>query len=74
VNSSLRGFAVFDAAPELPLGCYNQVLVERIGMELDLNPFAAAGDDRQHRRPGGNHPHVVLQLWRILLNRGFFGK
>jgi hypothetical protein len=29
-------------------GCDNKVLVERIGMGLDLNPFAAAGNHREH--------------------------
>jgi hypothetical protein len=30
-------------------GCDNKVLVERIGMDGDLDPFAAAGDNRQGR-------------------------
>ena len=37
-------FAGFDAAPELALGSHDQMLVERIGMGDDLDPFAAAGD------------------------------
>ena len=36
--------ATFDTAPELPLGGDNEVLVERIGMGGDLDPFAAAGN------------------------------
>ena len=39
-----RGLPAFDAAPELALGRNNQVLVERIGMGGDLDPFAAARD------------------------------
>ena len=44
-----RGLAALDTTPELPLRSDNEVLVERIGMGGDLNPFAAAGDDRQYR-------------------------
>ena len=44
-----RGLAVLHTAPELPLRGDNEVLIERIGMGGDLDPFAAAGDDRQHR-------------------------
>ena len=62
-----RGLAAFDTAPELPLGGDDEMLVERIGVGLDLDPFAAAGNDREHRRPGSDHPHIVLQLRHILL-------
>ena len=44
-----RGLAALDTAPEFPLGGDDQVLVERIGMGRDLDPFAAAGDHREHR-------------------------
>jgi hypothetical protein len=47
-----RGLAVLDTAPKLPLGGDNEVLVERIGVGLDLNPLAAAGNDREYRPPG----------------------
>src|SRR5215472_2953151 len=67
-----RGLAVLDAAPELPLGGDNEVLVEWIGMGSDLNPFAAAGDHREHRAPCRNHPHIVLQLWHVFFGRGLF--
>ena len=40
----------------------------------DLDPFAAAGDDRKHRGLGIDHPHVVLQLRHVFLGRGFFGE
>ena len=45
-----RRFACLHAAPELLFGRQKQVLVERIGGEGDLHPFAAAGDYRKHRR------------------------
>jgi hypothetical protein len=37
-----RGLSAFDTAPELPLGRDDEMLVKRIGMGLDLDPFAAA--------------------------------
>ena len=67
----VRGLAGLDAAPELLLGREQKVLVERIGRNGHLHPFAAAGNDRQHRRPGGGDPHVVLQLGHVLLGRAF---
>jgi hypothetical protein len=42
-----RGLAALDAAPELPLGGEQQVLVEQIGRDGDLDPLAAPGDDRE---------------------------
>jgi hypothetical protein len=39
-----RGLAALDAAPELPLRCDDEVLIERIGMGGDLDPFAADDD------------------------------
>jgi hypothetical protein len=39
-----RGLAALYTAPEFSLSRDNEVLVERIGMGSDLNPFAAAGD------------------------------
>ena len=36
------GLAGLDAVPEFPLGCEQQVLVERIGRNGQLHPFAAA--------------------------------
>src|SRR5262249_15641277 len=34
----------------------------------DLDPFATAGDHRQHRSPRRHHPHIMLQLRHV-----FFG-
>ena len=66
-----RGLAGLDAAPELLLGGQQQVLVERIGRNRHLDPFAAAGNDRQHRGAGGGDPHIVLQLGHVFLGRTF---
>src|SRR6476659_6777166 len=56
----VRGLASLDAAPELLLGRQQEVLVERIGWNGHLHPFAAAGNDRQHRGSRGRDPHIVL--------------
>jgi hypothetical protein len=66
-----RGLAILHAAPEFPFGGDEEVLVERIRMGGDLDPFAAAGDYRQDRASGGNDPHVVLQLGCMFFRRGF---
>ena len=65
-----RGLSAFDTAPELPLGRNDEVLVERIGMDLNLHPLASAGNDRKHRRSGRHYPHIVLQLRHVLVGRG----
>ena len=67
-----RGLAALDAAPEFPLGGDDEVLIERIGMGLDLDPFAAAGDHRKHRTAGRHDPHIVLQLRHVFLGGRFF--
>src|SRR6266567_8084205 len=69
-----RGVAVFDTAPELPLSGQKEVLVERVGGNTDLDPFAASGNDRKHRHFCVCDPHVVLQLGYMLLGRGFLGE
>ena len=58
--------AALDAAPELALRRDNEMLIERIGMGQDLDPLAAAGNDREHRGPGRHNPHIVLQLRHVL--------
>ena len=63
-----------NAAPEPALGGDQKVLVERVGGDGHLDPFAPAGDDREDRRPGVGHPHVVLQLGHVLFGRRFFGE
>jgi hypothetical protein len=57
-----RRVAALHAAPELSLGRDNEVLVERIGMGADFDPFAASRNDRENRSPGRDDPHIVLQL------------
>src|ERR1700733_2019635 len=44
-TKEFRGLAILDATPELAFRGENEVLIERIGVDLDLDPFAAAGDD-----------------------------
>jgi hypothetical protein len=36
------------------------MLIERIGMGFDLEPFAAAGDDGENCALGRDHPHIML--------------
>ena len=67
-----RGLAGLHAAPELPFGGDEEVLVDRIGMDIDLHPLAATGNHREHRAPGGDDPHVVLQLGHIFFGRRLF--
>jgi hypothetical protein len=69
-----RGLAALDTPPKLPLGSDNKMLVEGIGVGLDLDPFAAAGNDREHRPPSSYDPHIVLQLGRILFCSRLFGE
>src|SRR5580692_880026 len=38
-----RWLATLHAAPELPLGRHNQMLIERVGMGGDLDPLSAPG-------------------------------
>jgi hypothetical protein len=58
----MRGLAALDAAPELLFGSEQEMLVERVGWNRQLNPFAVSGDNGKHRGAGLDHPHVVLQL------------
>jgi hypothetical protein len=43
--------AGLDAPPEPLLGREQKMLIERIGIDRDLDPFSTAGDDREHARP-----------------------
>src|SRR6202167_5116322 len=40
-----RALAILHAPPELPFRGHDEVLMERIGVDLDLDPLAAAGND-----------------------------
>jgi hypothetical protein len=58
-----RGLAERDAAPELLLRGQEEVLVKRIGGNRDLNPFAAAGDDREGRHPRVGRRNEFRDRW-----------
>src|SRR5262249_3272837 len=62
-----RWLSTLHAAPEFPFRGQQEVLVEGIGSYLDLDPFAAASDDREHRGAAIGDPHVVLDLRHMLL-------
>jgi hypothetical protein len=66
--------AGLNTTPELLLGREKEVLVERIGRDGDLDPFAASGDDREHRHLDVGDPHIVLELGHVLFGRPLFGK
>src|SRR5215204_6305930 len=63
-----RGLAGLDAAPELLLGGEQKVLIERVGIDLALDPLAPACDDGENRAPRTDHPHVVLELYHVLFS------
>ncbi len=48
------------------------MLVEGVGWDGHLDPFAPAGDDRERRRPCVGDPHVVLQLRHVFFRSRFF--
>ena len=52
-----EGLATFDATPKFPFSGNDEVLVERIGMGGDLDPFTAAGDYGEHSASGRDDPH-----------------
>jgi hypothetical protein len=52
-------FAIHHAAPELLFGGEQQVLVQRIGKQRKLNPFAAAGDSPTAPRIWHWPPHML---------------
>ena len=66
-----RGLAGHHRAPEVPLGGDEEVLVERVGRDLHVQPMAAAGDDRERRLCSSDDPHVVLELGHVLRDRPF---
>ena len=66
------GLAALDTTPEFPLRGDNEMLIERVGMGLDLDPFATARNDREHRVSCRHDPHIVLQLRHIFLSGRFF--
>src|SRR5262245_6840144 len=70
----VRCFAGLDAAPEFLFRRDQHAEIERVHGNCDLDPFAAAGDDREHRGPQVGDPHIVLALGQILFGGGFLGK
>src|SRR2546430_9554480 len=64
-----RALAALDAAPEFLFRRQKKVLIERIGWYLDLDPLAAAGDNREHRGRSVGDPHVMLELGHVLFRR-----
>ena len=63
--------AVLNTAPEFLLCGDQEVLVERIGVNSELNPFSAPGNDGEDRRSRVGDPHVVLQLRHVFFSRRF---
>ena len=61
-------------APEFPFRGDDEMVVKRIRVGLDLDPFAAAGNDREHRRSCSDHPHIVLQLCHVFRGCSFLRK
>src|SRR5262249_4595706 len=61
-------FAGLHAAPELLFRRHQNAEIERVHGDRDLDPFAAPGDDREHRGPQMSDPHVVLDLSHILFD------
>ncbi|MCS3765349.1 hypothetical protein GGE24_003263 [Bradyrhizobium centrosematis] len=51
-----RRLSCQDATPELLVGREQQMLIERIRTNLDLDPFATAGDDGENSAAGGGSP------------------
>src|SRR5215469_13890957 len=62
-----RGLAALDTAPKLAFRSDDQVLVQRVSMGDDFNPFAATSDHGEDRGSGRNHPHIMLQLRHVFL-------
>src|SRR5262252_5861840 len=69
-----RGLAILNAAPEFFLGREQEVLVEGIGRDGDLHPFAPSGNNREHRRLGVYDPHIVLELRHVSFGRDLLRK
>src|SRR5262245_52903087 len=53
-------FTRFHAAPKFLFRRDQDTLIERIHGNRHLDPFAAAGDNREHGGPQMGYPHVVL--------------
>jgi hypothetical protein len=62
-----RGLTALHAPPELALGREDEVLIERIGIGADLDPFPATRDHRQYRRPEAM-THMLCCSWAVYLS------
>src|SRR5262249_57264165 len=69
-HDEVRDFARLDAAPEFLFRRHQNGEIERVHRNGDLDPFAAAGNDGEHRGPQMGHPHVVLDLRHVLFGGG----
>src|SRR5262249_33966350 len=69
-----RSLSALNATPELAFGREDEMLIKRIGIDLDLYPLPSAGNHRQHRVAGGDDPHIVLQLGHIFFRRRLLGE
>src|SRR5262245_28782905 len=67
-------FAGLHAAPELLFRRHQNGEIKRVHRYDDLDPFAAAGNDREHRGPQMGDPHIVLDLRHVLFGGCIFGE
>src|SRR5262245_3237493 len=58
------GVTRLDAAPELLFGGHEDGQIQRVHGNRDFNPFAAAGNDRQHRSPQIGNP-MLCWTWAM---------
>src|SRR5882757_8582338 len=56
-----RGFTGFDRPPEGLFSGDQDGLIDRVGLDRELNPLAVAVDNRKHRFLGAGDQHVVLK-------------
>src|SRR6516164_3908203 len=73
-QDEVADFARLYTAPELLFRRHEDAEIEWVHGNRDLHPFAAPGDDREHRGPQVGDPHVVLELRHVLFGGGFFGE
>jgi hypothetical protein len=73
-HDEVRDLAGLDAAPELLFRRHQNGEIERVHRDGDFDPFAATGNDGEHRAPQMGNPHVVLELCHVLFGRCLFGE
>src|SRR5215471_8897253 len=73
-HDEVRDFAGLNAAPKLLFRRHQNGEIERVHWYGDLDPFAAAGDDGEHRAPQMGDPHVMLDLRHVFFGRCLFGE